>query len=199
VGAFVTDLFQEPEDATPLAPEERDGLRLSWVTTRADLNVAEQDNIDKGAAWAFRARRQDMLTVDFVLQLHKRMFGDVWTWAGQYRRTERNIGIAPFLIGVQTSQLMGDAAYWVQHETYEPIELAVRLHHKLVFIHPFPNGNGRHARLMADLLLQRLGVPALSWGGGSLNDLTALRRAYVDALRLADREDYEALIAFAQS
>ena len=161
----MTDLFQEPEDATPLALEERDGLRLTWVTTRADLNVAEQDNIDKGAAWAFRARRTDMLTVEFVLRLHKRMFGDVWSWAGQYRRTERNIGIEPYLIGVQTSQLMGDAAYWVENETYEPTELAVRLHHKLVFIHPFPNGNGRHARLMADLLLRRLGAPALSWGG----------------------------------
>ena len=195
----MTDLFQEPEDATPLALEERDGLRLTWVTTRADLNVAEQDNIDKGAAWAFRARRTDMLTVEFVLRLHKRMFGDVWSWAGQYRRTERNIGIEPYLIGVQTSQLMGDAAYWVENETYEPTELAVRLHHKLVFIHPFPNGNGRHARLMADLLLRRLGAPALSWGGRSLNDLTVLRRAYIDTLRAADREDYEALIAFAQS
>lgn len=195
----MTDLFQEPEDATPLEPEEREGLRLTWVTTRADLNIAEQDNIDKGAAWAFRARKPDLMTVDFVLQLHKRMFGDVWSWAGQYRRTERNIGIAPHMIGVQTSQLMGDAAYWVENGTYEPTELAVRLHHKLVYIHPFPNGNGRHARMMADLVLRRLGAPALSWGGGSLADLNELRRAYVDALRLADREDYDALIAFSRS
>lgn len=195
----MTDLFQEPEDATPLEPAEREGLRPTWVTTRADLNVAEQDNIDKGAAWAFRGRKRDLLTVDFVLQLHKRMFGDVWSWAGQYRRTERNIGIAPHMIGAQTSQLLGDAAYWVDHQTYAPIELAVRLHHKLVFIHPFPNGNGRHARMMADLVLQRLGAPPLSWGGGSLTDINDLRRTYVDALRLADREDYEALIRFAQS
>lgn len=195
----MTDLFQEPEDATPLEPEEREGLRLTWVTTRADLNVAEQDNIDKGAAWAFRVRKPDLMTVDFVLQLHKRMFGDVWTWAGQYRRTERNIGIAPHMIGVQTSQLMGDAAYWVEHGTYEPTELAVRVHHRLVYIHPFPNGNGRHARMMADLVLRRLGEPALSWGGGSLADINDLRRTYVEALRLADREDYDALIAFSRS
>ena len=195
----MTDLFQEPEDATPLEPEEREGLRLTWVTTRADLNIAEQDNIDKGAAWAFRARKPDLMSVDFVLQLHKRMFGGVWSWAGQYRRTERNIGIAPHMIGVQTSQLMGDAAYWVENGTYEPTELAVRLHHRLVYIHPFPNGNGRHARMMADLVLRRLGVPSLSWGGGSLADLNELRRAYVDALRLADREDYDALIAFSRS
>ncbi|MBA3067436.1 MAG: mobile mystery protein B [Hyphomonas sp.] len=195
----MTDLFQEPEDATPLTPDECEGLRLTWVTTRADLNVAEQDNIDKGAAWAYRARKPDLLTVEYVLKLHKRMFGDVWLWAGRYRRSERNIGIAPHMIGVQTGQLMGDAAYWVEHRTYEPTELAVRVHHRLVFIHPFPNGNGRHARMMADLVLRRLGEPALSWGGGSLSDITELRRAYVDALRRADREDYDALIAFSRS
>ena len=195
----MTDPVQDPEASTPLEPEEREGLRLTWVTTRADLNAAEQDNIDKGAAWAFRARTRDLMTVDFVLQLHKRMFGDVWSWAGQYRRTERNIGISPHLIGVQTSQLVGDAAYWIEHETYEPTELAVRLHHWLVVVHPFPNGNGRLARMMADLVLRRLGEPVLSWGGGSLSDLNDLRRAYVDALRLADREDYDALIAFSRS
>lgn len=195
----MTDLFQEPQDATPLEPGEREGLRLTWVTTRADLNIAEQDNIDKGAAWAFRARQPDLMSVDFVLQLHKRMFGDVWAWAGQYRRTPRNIGVEPHMIGLQTSQLMRDAAYWLEHLTYEPTELAVRVHHRLVFIHPFPNGNGRHARMMADLVLRRLGTPALSWGGGSLKDINELRRTYVDALRQADREDYDALIAFSRS
>lgn len=195
----MTDLFQEPEDATPLALDEREGLRLTWVTTRADLNIAEQDNIDKGAAWAYRAGKPVLMSVEFVLQLHKRMFGDVWSWAGQYRRTERNIGIAPHMIGMQTSQLMGDAAYWLEHQTYEPTELAVRVHHRLVFTHPFPNGNGRHARMMADLVLRRLGEPALSWGGGSLTDINDLRRAYVEALRRADREDYGALIAFSRS
>lgn len=195
----MTDLFREPEDGTPLEPGEREGLRLTWVTTRADLNIAEQDNIDKGAAWAFRARKPALMTVDFVRQLHTRMFGDVWAWAGQYRRTERNIGIAPHMIGVQTSQLMADAWYWLEHETYEPVELAVRVHHRLVFIHPFANGNGRHARMMADLVLRRLGRPALSWGGVSLKQISEVRRTYVAALRRADREDYEALIAFARS
>ncbi len=127
------------------------------------------------------------------------MFGDVWSWAGQYRRTERNIGIAPHMIGVQTSQLMGDAAYGLEHQTYEPTELAVRVRHKLVYIHPFPNGNGRHARMLADLVLRRLGEPARSWGGGSLTDIHDLRRAYVEGLRRADREDYDALIAFSRS
>jgi Fic-DOC domain mobile mystery protein B len=157
------------------------------VTTRADLNAAEQGNIDKGAAWARRARKPDLLSVEFVLQLHKHMFGEVWSWAGRYRRTERSIGIAPDMIGVQTSQLMGDAACWLERKTYAPTQLAVRVHHRLVVIHPFPNGNGRHARMLADLVLRRLGEPALSWGGGSLRDVNDLRRVQVEALRRADR------------
>ena len=199
----MSDLFQEPDDATPLAPAERDGLKLTWITTRADLNAAEQDNIDAGAAWAFRSRRANILTVAFSIALHRQMFGQVWDWAGHYRTTERNIGIAPYRIGTETAQLFDDAAFWVANETYEPDELAVRLHHCLVFVHPFPNGNGRHARMMADLLIRRLGAPPFSWGSnrddGVIHDIGDLRKRYVSALRAADGNDYEPLIAFARS
>jgi len=198
----MSDLFQEPDDATPLAPAERDGLKLTWITTRADLNAAEQDNIDAGAAWAFRSRRANILTVAFSIALHRQMFGQVWDWAGHYRTTERNIGIAPYRIGTETAQLFDDAAFWVANETYEPDELAVRLHHRLVFVHPFPNGNGRHARMMADLLIRRLGAPPFSWGSnrddGVIHDIGELRKRYVSALRAADGNDYEPLIAFAR-
>ena len=183
----MSDLFQEPDDATPLVPAERDGLKLTWITTRADLNAAEQDNIDAGAAWAFRSRRANILTVAFSIALHRQMFGQVWDWAGHYRTTERNIGIAPYRIGTETAQLFDDAAFWVANETYEPDELAVRLHHRLVFVHPFPNGNGRHARMMADLLIRRLGAPPFSWGSnrddGVIHDIGDLRKRYVSALR----------------
>lgn len=195
----MTDLFDTSEGATPLEPEERGGLRQSWVTTRADLNLAEQDNIDKGVAWVIRLRRPDFLSVRFALELHRRMFSDVWDWAGTYRRTERNIGIAPHRIGAEMPNLLGDVSYWTEHSTYSPIEIAVRLHHRLVYIHPFPNGNGRHARFMADLLLERLGGTSLTWGGASLSDISDLRRTYVAALRKADRDDYDDLITFAQS
>ncbi|MEH6408934.1 mobile mystery protein B [uncultured Maricaulis sp.] len=199
----MSDLFQEPDDATPLVPAERDGLKLTWITTRADLNAAEQDNIDAGAAWAFRSRRANILTVAFSIALHRQMFGQVWDWAGHYRTTERNIGIAPYRIGTETAQLFDDAAFWVANETYEPDELAVRLHHRLVFVHPFPNGNGRHARMMADLLIRRLGAPPFSWGSnrddGVIHDIGDLRKRYVSALRAADGNDYEPLIAFARS
>lgn len=162
----MTDLFQEPEDATPLEPEEREGLLQTWITHRSDLNEAEQDNIVKGAAWARRGRRQKpdaILTADFAQEMHKRMFGDVWSWAGKYRTTARNIGIDACRIPMDVLAMFDDVRYWVEHRTYEPEELAIRLHHRLVSIHPFPNGNGRHARLMADLLVERLGSRSFTW------------------------------------
>jgi Fic-DOC domain mobile mystery protein B len=198
----VTDLFQEPADATPLEPEERDALLQSWITHRRDLNEAEQENIVKGAAWA-RSRRShktaDLLTVDFALSLHKRMLGDVWSWAGTYRQTARNIGIDADRIPADMPMMFDDIGYWVEHGTYPPDEIAVRLHHRLVAIHPFPNGNGRHARLMADLLIERLGGEAFTWGGGSLADVGELRARYVEALRAADNHDIGPLLAFARS
>lgn len=197
----MTDLFQEPDDATPLEPEEREGLLQTWITHRSDLNEAEQENIVKGAAWA-RSRRQrnaDILNEGFARTLHRRMFGDVWQWAGTFRQTERNIGIEAHRIPNDIGMMFDDVRYWVDHQTYPPDEIAVRLHHRLVAIHPFPNGNGRHARLMADLLIERLGGQPFTWGGGSLHDIGELRRQYIDALRAADNHDIEPLIAFARS
>lgn len=198
----MTNLFREPEDATPLSPEEREGLLQSWVTHRRDLNEAEQENIVKGAAWARRVRSPSMtrlLDDAFARALHKRMFGDVWRWAGTYRRTERNIGIEAYRIAPELASMLDDVRYWVEHETYPADEIAVRLHHRLVAIHPFPNGNGRHARLMADLLIQRLGAEPFSWGGGSLTDLGDLRTSYLAALRAADDHDIGPLLAFARA
>lgn len=197
----MTDLFQEPDDATPLEPEERLGLKQTWITTRRDLNEAEQENIVKGAVWA-RGRRQrnsDMLSADFAKALHKRMFGDVWTWAGTYRLTERNIGIEAHRIANDIGMMFDDIRYWVDHNTFPPDELAVRLHHRLVAIHPFPNGNGRHARLMADLFIERLGGQPFTWGGGTLHDVGELRTAYIAALKAADDHDIGPLIEFAHS
>jgi Fic-DOC domain mobile mystery protein B len=198
----VTDLFQEPHDATPLEPSERDGLLQSWITHRSDLNEAEQANIVKGAAWA-RGRRSRkaaaLLTDDFAKMLHKRMFGEVWSWAGAYRQTGRNIGIDAHRIPAEMPMMFDDIRYWVEHETFPPDEIAVRLHHRLVAIHPFPNGNGRHARLMADLLIEKLGGQAFSWGGGSLADVGELRTRYIAALQAADNHDIGPLLAFTRS
>lgn len=197
----MTDLFQEPDDATPLDPALRGDLLQTWITSRADLNEAEEENIVKGAAWARgrRGKAADILTEDFVRTLHKRMFGEVWKWAGKYRQRELNIGIDPQLIAVQTPAMLDDARYWVEHNTYPPDEIAARLHHRLTQIHGFPNGNGRTARLMADLLIERLGGKAFSWGGGSLADIGTLRNQYVAALKAADDHDIGPLLAFMRS
>ena len=197
----MTDLFQEPHDATPLEPEERLGLKQSWITHRSDLNEAEQENIVKGAVWA-RSRRQrgkDLLAEGFAKSLHKRMFGDVWTWAGTYRKTERNIGIEAHRIANDIGMMFDDVRYWVDHNTYTPDEIAIRLHHRLVSIHPFPNGNGRHARLIADLMIERLGGHPFTWGGGVIGNVGELRARYIAALRAADNHDITQLMQFARS
>jgi Fic-DOC domain mobile mystery protein B len=200
------DPFQDPSDATPLDPALRRDLIQSWVTTRADLNEAEQENIVKGAAWA-RHRRGGagmLLKELFSKNLHRRMFGEVWKWAGRYRQTELNIGIAPYLIAAEMPVMFDDMRYWIDHQTFPPDEIAVRLHLRLTQIHGFPNGNGRHARMMADLLIERLGGKPFTWGSGILGsgrirDTGTLRTAYVQALQAADKHDIKPLAAFARS
>ncbi|MFI5014525.1 MAG: mobile mystery protein B [Hyphomicrobiales bacterium] len=198
----MTDLSQEGDDATPLEPDERDGLLQSWITYRHDLNEAEQENIVKGAASARGSRSRkaiDLLSEDFAKSLHKHMFGEVWSWAGTYRRTERNIGTDASRVPTEMPMMFDDARHWVEHEIFPPDEIAIRVHHRLVATHAFPNGNGRHARLMADLLIERLGGQAFSWGGGSLVDGGELRAKYVAALQAADNHDMGPLLAFARS
>jgi Fic-DOC domain mobile mystery protein B len=198
----LTDLFEEPDDATPLEPAEREGLLQSWIISRSELNEAEQENIVKGAAWARRLRKrkeEDLLDADFICTLHERMFNDVWAWAGDYRQTERNIGIAPYRIPVEVRAFVDDVRFWTTHQTYSPDEIAIRFHHRLVAIHPFPNGNGRLTRLIADLLIERLGRPAFTWGGSSLSDVGELRAAYIAALKKADDNIITDLMAFARS
>ena len=195
----MSDLFDEPDDATPLEPEEREGLLQTWITFRRDLNEAEQTNIAAGTAWALRVRRRNLLSVEFLRQLHKRLFGDVWAWAGEFRKTERNIGIEPMRIPVELRTAFDDARYWIEHETFSPDEIAVRLHHRLVAIHPFPNGNGRTTRLMGDLVAARLGQEPFTWGRQNLTDVSETRARYVAALRAADNHDTGPLLEFARS
>ncbi|MFN0023606.1 MAG: mobile mystery protein B [Parvularculaceae bacterium] len=188
----------DDDAATPLTPEERAQIIPTYITERAQLNEAEQHNITAADLWAFK-RKRDVLDTDFLLRLHKRMFGKVWKWAGSIRKTERNIGINPIRISVELRTLLDDGAYWIKCETYPPDEIAVRFHHRLVLIHPFPNGNGRHARLAADLLTVRLEQPRFSWGSGNIAKPAATRAAYITALKAADAHDIAPLRAFARS
>lgn len=195
----MNNLFDEPDDATPLEPEEREGLLQTWITYRRELNEVEQTNIAAGAAWAHRRRRRDLLTEEFIKQLHGKMFGDVWSWAGDFRQTERNIGIDPVRISVELRMALDDARYWIENETYPADEIAVRLHHRLVVTHPFPNGNGRTTRLMADLLVERLRQEPFTWGRASLIDVSETRTHYIAALRAADDHNITPLLKFARS
>lgn len=196
----MSDLFAPPDDSgTPLTPEEKRDLIPAHIAFRHELNAAEQNNITRGQDWALRRRRRTIVEERFMLALHRRMFGEVWRWAGRYRTSERNLGVTPWEIPVEMRKLIDDTRTWIAQAPFPRDEIAVRLHHRLVWIHPFANGNGRHARLVADLLVMQLGGERFTWGRGSLYSGGELRQRYVAALRAADRHDVAALVAFARS
>jgi Fic-DOC domain mobile mystery protein B len=193
-------IFDEPAGATPLDPDEAAGLRLTHITTRGELNRWEQENIAAGDSWAFGRRHKDLLDEGFMRRLHRRMFGEVWRWAGEFRRSGKNIGVDRLQIPIELRKLRDDVRAWLEYGSYPPDEIAARFHHRLVAIHPFANANGRHARTVTDLLLvQRLGRSRFSWGRGKLTDSSEVRKRYIDALRAADRGDYGPLLQFVRS
>lgn len=190
------DLFEQPDNATPVRPEEVAALKVP-VVDRQQLNEIEAANVGAGRAWAMRSRK-DCFTDEYLADLHRRMFGDVWKWAGSYRTHDVNIGnTPPHEIAVGVRAALEDARYWAENKTYEPAEIAVPLHHRLVLIHPFVNGNGRCTRMLADVIVKRLKADPLTWRSASLVETGEARQAYVAALKAADDHDPEALIAFA--
>jgi Fic-DOC domain mobile mystery protein B len=194
----MTGPFDADDDATPLMPEERNGLIPTHITLRSELNELEQQNIAEADRWAL-ARKRNVLGEAFLRGLHRRMFNHVWRWAGDYRTTEHNLGIESYRIQPDLRQIIDDARFWIEHRTYVPDELAVRFHHRLVFVHPFPNGNGRWSRLAADLLVTQQGGSRFTWGRANLQAAGDVRRAYIEALRAADNHDITPLIGFARA
>jgi Fic-DOC domain mobile mystery protein B len=190
--------FVEPDGATPLDPDERLGLKFGHITTRGELDELEQANIEQALDWLSRRRGGDIFDDGFVRTLHKRLFGDVWTWAGEYRLTEKNIGIDPHQISMQLRMLLDNARYWAEHGVYPPLEAAARFHHRMVQIHPFPNGNGRHARIAADVMLEDYyDHPNIEWASGfDLQADNERRKAYITALRAADAGDFDPFLTF---
>jgi Fic-DOC domain mobile mystery protein B len=195
----VSELYRADFGDTPLAADELQGL-IPSLTTQRELNEVEFANILSGRRWALspqRLAKSDVLNVSYLLELHRHMFDATWRWAGKVRTTEKTIGVPPHRILSDLGALLGDAAYWVKNASFPPDVLALRFHHRLVSIHPFSNGNGRHSRLAADILALKLGRPNFPWGGTSLNN-EARRKEYHAALRSADGQDYALLIAFAR-
>jgi len=193
--------FQYAPGATPLDPDEAAGLVPSHITTQADLNAWEQANILQAVRWVARQKKRDLLTEGFVRDLHRRMFDKTWKWAGTFRQSNKNIGVDWTQVAVKLRNLLDNTRFQIDHKVFEPDELVVRFHHQLVWVHAFPNGNGRHARLMADVLAQQLGRPRMTWGGADVElvSMGTVRDRYLRALREADQGQWSALIAFARS
>ena len=188
-----------PAGFTPLDPDEAEGLLPSHITTQGELNAWEQLNIAHADAWAMSRRRRSVTTVltsDFATELHRRMFDQTWTWAGVYRLTGKNIGVPASQVRAALRDRLLDAAFWLREQVYDLDEIAARLHYQLVLVHPWPNGNGRWSRLMADVLLHAERQSRFSWGGGDLVRATNARADYLAALRAADHGDFAPLLAF---
>jgi Fic-DOC domain mobile mystery protein B len=187
---------------TPLNEEEQNGLLIPSITTREELDEFEQLNIEKAIQWTFgkKWKAEQLFSEKFVKDLHKRMYGEVWKWAGAFRESEKNLGIKSYLIPTELKVLLDDALFWVENDTYSPDELAIRFKHRLVSIHCFSNGNGRHSRLMADLIMEKLfNATFFSWGSSNLVKATETRKAYIKAVKMADKQDLQPLIVFAKS
>jgi len=194
------DLYYIPGQ-TPLDEDEKEGLKINVITTRGELDEFEQLNIQKAVEWSIKRKfkLENILTVEFIKDLHKKMFEDVWSWAGEFRRTNKNIGVDKLLIGIELRQLIDDCKYWIDKNIFSVDEIAIRFSHRIVKIHLFLNGNGRHSRLMADILINHgFGGNIFSWGSMNLTNSSDTRTIYLKALHDADDGNYQSLIKFAR-
>ena len=187
---------------TPIDEEEKEGLKIKTISTRGELDEFEQNNIEKAVEWSIKRTfsYHNILTIDFILKVHKRMFSDVWEWAGTFRKTNKNIGVDKYSIQPELKVLLDDCKFWIERETYSEDEIAIRFKHRLVLIHPFPNGNGRHSRLCADILVSQVfNKPVFTWGGADLSEQGKSRNRYLKAIYDSDQGNIKPLISFARS
>ncbi|WNH13481.1 mobile mystery protein B [Thalassobellus suaedae] len=190
------------EGQTPLSEEEKEGLKIKSITTQQELDEFEQLNIEKAVEWVIRTnlKADKIFTEKFIKDLHKKMYGDVWKWAGNFRKSDKNIGIKWAHIGIELKSLIDDTTYWLENKTYTPEEIAIRFKHRIVAIHCFPNGNGRHSRMMADLIMESVfGKEPFSWHQSNMVRANETRKNYISALRKADNGNIIPLIAFAKN
>ena len=187
---------------TPLDNDELEGLKINSITTKEELDEFEQLNIEKALEWTIHTRftSEKILTEQFIKSLHKRMYGEVWKWAGTFRKTNKNIGIEWTQIGIHLKSLLEDTKYWIENESYSQEEIAIRFKHRLVSIHCFPNGNGRHSRIMADLIMESIfGKKYFSWHHSTITKADETRKKYIAALKEADNQNIMPLLQFAKN
>ncbi|MFC1610480.1 mobile mystery protein B [Myxococcota bacterium] len=180
---------------TPI--DDLSGLKVPGITTRAQLNLHEAENIRKATVNYLASRppvRRAPFTVAWMLQVHEQMFGDVWEWAGTPRRTQKNLGVPAYQILDELKKLEDDIAFWTANQTMTPAEVSARIHHRGVFIHPFENGNGRWARMLANVWLRREGHSLVRWPEKTIGDVSVERETYLTAIRAADHGDLRELI-----
>ena len=190
------------EGQTPLDEDEKEGLKIKTITTQGELDEFEQLNIEKAVEWTINSNLglEKILSEKFIKDLHKKMYGDVWKWAGEFRRSEKNIGIAWTQIGIELKNLLDDTKYWIENNTFSQEEIAIRFKHRIVSIHCFPNGNGRHSRMMADIIMESIFRKEIfSWHQSNMIKADETRKVYINALREADNENIKPLIEFAKN
>jgi Fic-DOC domain mobile mystery protein B len=194
--------FELVNGQTPLDEEEKDGLLIPTITTRGELDEFEQQNIERAIKWTMgrKFKKDDMLTEDFVKLVHKKMYEDVWAWAGKFRKSNKNIGVDRYQIAIELRKLLGDCKFWIDKGTYSPDETAVRFKHRIVQIHCFSNGNGRHSRMMGDLIIEKVfNQPVFTWGSqGNLIKTGNEREQYLSAIKAADANNIIDLLEFAR-
>ena len=196
---FLKMKFIYPPGATPIDGDEIESLLPKHITLQSELNEWEQTNILEAEKWGFGQKHADILSVRFIKKLHEKMFSETWGWAGQFRKTMKNIGITSHEIPQELTKLCSDIHFQLDKENYSLDEIAARLHHRLVWIHPFPNGNGRHARIYTDIFLVTYQHQRFTWGRGDLTNPSLTRKAYINALREADKHNFDLLVAFVRS
>nr|WP_315418157.1 mobile mystery protein B [uncultured Pedobacter sp.] len=186
---------------TPLDEEEKEGLLISTIATREELDEFEQQNIEEAIKWTLgkKFKPEKLLTEAFIKDIHKRMYKDVWKWAGAFRKTNKNIGVDRWQVAIELKNLLEDTIFWIENNTYSPDEIAIRFKHRIVSVHCFSNGNGRHSRLLADIIIEKLfhGM-VFTWGAENLSKESENRRGYLNSLKLADKGDYTELLLFAR-
>lgn len=187
---------------TPIDKEEKEGLLIETIATKGELDEFEQQNIEEAMQWVFgrNFKAKEVFAQKFICNLHRRMYGNVWAWAGDFRKTNKNLGIDKFQIPIDLKVLCDDALYWIEHKTYPPEEVAIRFKHRIVSIHCFSNGNGRHSRLMGDIVIEKLyGLEPFSWGNSTISEASEARKTYLQAIKSADQGDYSQLLRFSRS